>query len=323
MKNLFAALFVICGLGFTSVYGFLLVKKSVTKFDPDEFIFIGTVIGYTGPTVFVGQKANNSIDPVSATFVNRSEKPKFITYGLVVKVNESVYLPVESDLFEIFEYSLDADCLVQGISQVDLQDEFPLNSEVRVISKKAVLVAPTPSDRKVRLENRLTEDGSIALNADKNDHRMTSADTIFDYKAYSYDMNRDSDSKYLLPIFEIRKELFRLSRLKDQRSRNEILDRIFFAPVAHDIDHGGIFKNYTSSEGEYRRYFETHLKTTDPKFYLEYKAYQDALDRLLPLGFSKTKAENALGKALEIGTDIDARKLFRASLKFLPYRKHK
>lgn len=310
-------------LGLNCAYGCSFSKKSTEKFDPDEFIFMGTVIGYTGPAEFDGGKANGSISHISGTFLNQSEKLVFITYGLVVKPTESVYMPFRSELFEIFEYSLRADCLVQGVSETELRDRFPLNAEVRVISKKATLVGKPNDFRIVRLENRLTEDGSTALNFDRNGNRMTSADSIFDYKTYSYDMNRDSYSKYLLPIFEVRKDLLRLSRLTDQNLKNQILDRIFYAPVAHDIGHGGIFKNYTSSETEYRRYFEAHLKATDPDFYLQYKAYQDALDKLVKIGYPKDQAETALGKAIQRGTDYDAAKLYEAGLEFLPARKRK
>ena len=321
MKKLFEALF-ISGLGLTSVYGCTLFKETVSKFDPSEFIFIGKVVGYTGPVEFDGQKANGSLKPMSLTYVDRIEEPRFVTYGLVVEAVESVHLPIKSNHFEIFEYTLGADCLVQGVSQFYLPDHYPLNSEVRVISKRASLLLGKSKALSIRLENRLTEDGSIALNIDHQGKRMTSADTIFDYKAYSYDMNRDSDSKYLLPVFEIRKELFRLSKLKDQVLRNQILDRIFHAP-SNDISHGEIFKNHTSSDSEYRRYFEAYLKMTSPETYVQHKAVQDALDRLSQLGYTKFEAEKAIGKALEEGTDFDANKLFDASLKFLPVRKRK
>ncbi|NOT47140.1 MAG: hypothetical protein HOP17_05250 [Acidobacteria bacterium] len=323
MRKVFKVICVICFLCVSSAFGCILSKKSTTKFDSNEFIFIGTVIGYTGAVEFDGVRANGSIAPISGTYVNQTAEPKFVTNGVVVRMKDSVHLPIKSEVFEVFEYSLRADCLFQGVSITDLRDEFPLNSEVRVISKKAQLVTVKTSDGHVRLENRLTEDGSIALNSDKNDNRMTTTDSIFDYKTYSYDMNRDSYSRYLLPVFEIRKDLLRLSQTTDQSLRNKILDRIFHAPVAHDIDHGGIFKNYTSSESEYRRYFESHLRATDPDFYIQYKVYQDALDKLVKMGYTKDQAEAALGKALEKGTDIDMAKLYEASLKYLPTRKSK
>lgn len=321
MRSLITILSLVCVFGVSDLFGCLLSSAAVVKFDPAEFIFIGTVIGYTGPVRFDEKRANNSIDALSSTAVSRREKPEFVTYGLAVKVKDVIHLPIRADKYEIFEYSLGADCLVQGIDQFYLQNKFPLSSEVRVISKQANLITEKSANQVTRLENRVTEDASIALNFDSKGNRATSAEVIFDYKTYSYDIDHDSESKYLLPVFEVRKDLLRLFQLTDQKLRDDILDRIFYAPIGHNIDHGGIFKNHTSSDDEYRRYFETHLKATDPEFYLQYRAYQDALSQLLKLGYEKGEAEKALGKALETGTDIDATKLFNASLKYLPVRK--
>jgi hypothetical protein len=321
MKELVTTFISILILGSSTVLACVLAGKSTTKFDPEEFVFIGTVVGYTDAVHFDSRKANGSISPISATGVDSPETTGFVTYGLIIEVTESVYLPTKASTFEVFEYELRADCLVTGVSKGSFLYRFPVGSEVRVISKKAVFVPEDKAPFRIRLENRLAEDHSISLNTDPVGRRVTSASSIFDYKNFDREPGRDWVGRSLLPAFEIRKDLLRLSKAEKIESRNAILDRILHAPHSHGIDHGGIFKDNTGSESEYRRYFEAYLKKTDPEMHSQHSAYIKALDMLMARGHKKDEAEKALGKALEAGTEIEASRLFNASLKFLPKMK--
>src|SRR5690606_21445696 len=102
---------------------------------------------------------------------------------------------------EIFEYWLQADCLITGVSKQHFPDKFPIGSEVRIVSRAASFVLPNNSSGRMRLENRLDEDHDIALNTGKDGARMTSATSIFDYSTHTYVDGRDTIDKYLLPAF--------------------------------------------------------------------------------------------------------------------------
>jgi len=300
-------------------YGCILAGKSATSFDSNEYVFIGRVVGYTDAVPYDHKKANGSVDPVSFTSMRSQPKTDHVNYGLVIEATESVHLPTKTNKFEVFEYWLRADCLITGVSKNHFPNKFPIGSEVRVISRSAEFVVGSSSGN-VRLENKLDEDHSVAINTLKDGTRATSASSIFDYSTHTYVDGRDSIDKYLLPAFELRKDLLRLSKAKTERDRHSILDRIYEykAEASIYIDHGGVFKDNTRSEAEYRSYYDRFLKEQDPALYVQYKAYNDALDRLVAKGYNKKQAEEALGKALEAGTDIEASKLIEASLKRLP-----
>ncbi|MDI1242009.1 MAG: hypothetical protein PSX80_08835 [bacterium] len=318
MKELVLTLVVIT-LGWASVPGCILAGKSTTKFDPDEFVFIGKVIGYTDAVPYDHKRANGSVDPVSSKSVASQPRTDYVNYGLIVEATESVHLPTKAATFEIFEYWLRADCLITGVSKNHFPDKFPIGSEVRIISRKAEFVV-AGSNGHARLENKLDEDHDIATNTLNDGTRATSANSVFDYSAHSYVDGRDSIDKYLLPAFELRKDLLRLSKAKTEQEKHLILDRIYGYKSGSSIyiEHGGIFKDNTSSEAEYRKYYYRFLKERDPELFQQVTAYHDALDRLLSKGYGMKEAEEAIGKAFQAGTDIEAVKLYEASLKFLP-----
>lgn len=316
MKEFVLILFWVVALGWTSTYGCTLAGKSATKFDPNEYVFIGKVIGYTDAVAYDHKKANGSVEPVSSTSLASRPLTDYVNYGLVVEATESVHMPSKATTFEIFEYWLRADCLVTGVSKNHFRDKFPIGSEVRIVSRKAEFVAAGLNGY-TRLENKLDEDHSLTTNTLGDGTRATSANSIFDYSTHTYVDGRDSLDKYLLPAFELRKDLLRLSKSKTDEERRSILDRIYRAPFGIDVDHGGIFKDNARTDAEYRSYYDRFLKERDPELYVQYKAFNDASDRLVAKGYDKKQAEEAIGKALEAGTDIEATKLFEASMKIL------
>jgi hypothetical protein len=297
MKNLIFAFIISVFVLPQTVFSCTLGLTALSKFDTKEYIFIGEVVGYT--KVIESKKLNSS------------------TYGLIIKNKESVYLPKTSKgSFEVFPFGLGADCSLFGTDIEELKKDFPLNSEVRVIAKEAKVIPKTKTNT-IRLEKRPDELSSIALNSDEQGNRMTSSKSVFDYKTFEYQED-DSFSKYLLPEFEIRKDLLRLKMTKNQIERNKILDRLFYAPVYTDLNFGGLFQEHTSSISEYERYYESHLKMTDPEFYeKQYLVYKETLAELLKLGYKKKVAENALGKAIEKSDDFSKESWLKMSLQIL------
>lgn len=304
--------------------GCTLAAKSLSKFDESEYVFIGKVVGYTDVVTFDENRANNSVEPMSATNMVHSDKKPRETVGLIVKIVENVYLPkVPVEHFEIFPYDLMADCSIGGKSIDDLKRLFPTDAEIRVIAKESEFIPKATNKGTIRLEERPSEPNSIAINIDKKGLRMTTSLSVFSYKDYSYDMNSDSDSKYLLPAFEIRKDLLRLKTSKTQVERNSILDRLFHVPSNVDLELKELFDTYAASQAEADRYYESQLESSSPETYKQYKVYKKTLDELIKRGFEKKLAEDAIGKALSEGTDLEAEVLIKRAAEILGSSKKK
>ncbi len=318
MKNFIVCIAIIVfGFG-QNVFGCKMKGKSLSKFDYSEYIFIGKVVGYTDAVKFDEARANNSVEPLSYTDTNQSGKRSKETVGLAVKVIDSVYLPkVPAENFEIFLYDLIASCSVEGKTLDDLKRLFPIDTEVRVIAKVAEFVPRLANDKTIQLEVRPSEPNSIIANTDKSGIRMTSGISVFIYKDYSYDMNGYSVSNYLLPSFEVRKDLLRLEQAKTQLDRNAILDRLFHAPSNSDLYMSGLFNTYAGSQAEADRMFESHLKATSPETYEQYMIVKKTLDELIKRGFDKKLADEAIGMALSEGTDFEPAKLVKRAAEIL------
>jgi hypothetical protein len=312
-KILFAVSFALTFFA-QGIFACTLSVPSIGKFDETEYVFIGEVIGYT-ESFDISETLIDSA--ISTTFQSQSDENKKAN-GLIVRVKESVFLPkIPKTHFEVFPYDLGADCSIAGIRDYTLKKKYPLNSEIRVIAKEAKYLPPNLPGGNIRLEDRPGERGSVSLNYDVNKTGMTSVASVFDYKSFQYDMNKDSESKYLLPNFEIRKDLLRLSKAANRKERTLILERLLFAPTFSDLDFYSLFKNFTLTEVEFKSYFETHLKRTSPEIFEQYKAYNDALDELIRLGYERAVGEKAISKALEEGTEISKQKLLEKSLEIL------
>lgn len=233
MKTLFLSICLALALFVPAAFSCTLAGKTLAKFDETEYVFIGEVVGYTKGV--------------------KSPKLDSEAFGLIVKLKESVYLPKQPKThFEIFPIQLWADCSISGTDIKDLKNKFPLNSEVRVIAKGAEIL-PDLSDGNVRLEDRPDAPGSVVLNNDKT--ARASVNSFFDYKAYKYDINEDSTSKYLLPEFEARKDLLRLKNSQDQAAKNKILARLLYFPIGYSVDVYEVFKEYSENKTAYEHFY--------------------------------------------------------------------
>lgn len=230
MKKLIFSIYLALIFYVSSSFGCTLAGKVLSDFDEAEYIFIGEVIGYTQSV--------------------KSAKLRQEAFGLVVRVKEGVYLPkIPKTHFEIFPIQLWADCSLSGMPIEVLRKKFPINSEVRVIAKEAEILSNDLSDNNIRLEERPSELSSVALNYDEDKTRMTTINSAFNYKSFKYNIARDSESKYFLPQFEIRKDLFRLKNSQTQKERANILRRLKKVPICcNDLDFQVIFDKYNSAK---------------------------------------------------------------------------
>jgi hypothetical protein len=300
-----AFLFCVCVYGTTAC---TLAGKSLSKFDDREYVFIGQVVGFTDPAAFDDPRSSASL---------RSDTTKK-TIGLRVRMTEEVSVPkIPTEFFEIYLYDLWADCSISGATLETVRTQFPIGSEVRVISREAILLTEPAKAGIVRLENQPGELGSVALNKDSAAARMSTAKSVFDYKAFRYDMNVDSDSKYLLPSFEIRKDLFRLKTSNSPAERRAVLNRVLYLPSGADVDLKAVFDGYAENQAEADRLFDSYLMMSDSEIYAQYKILRKVTAELLRLGFQKSEADAALRKAIESGTDIEYDELMKKTLNIL------
>jgi len=275
MKNIvltaFFCLICLC----ESSFGCSLMAKYLPKFDETEFIFIGTVRGYTSPT--------------------KSGKLRGDTYGLIVDVKESIYLPkVPTKHFEVFPILLGSACEGLGTSIQDLTKDFPVNSEVRIIAKAAEILPGTGNATVIRLEHRPRDIGAITLNTDEKGQSVTSASSIFDYQTYNPERDGQSAIRHDLPSFEIRKDLLRLKNSRTQAERNAILERFSRAVETSELAVSDVFNLYSSDEVEAERYYEKHLEITNPEFYAQYPSYKYSMAELLLRGYDRKWIEQTL-----------------------------
>ena len=308
--------------GVQALYGCVTIAKDISKFDETEYVFIGEVVGYTQPVWFDRDKANKTISPVSLTYVEKH--PDQLAVGLIVAPRESVYLPRSPKKnFEVFQFDTWADCTVVGLTLDKVSRDFPVGSEVRVIAKESSFVTPSKEDSVIRLEDRPEENGSVALNRNKDGSRMTTSTSIFDYKSFKFDSDKDPESKYVLPGFELRKDLLRLKLEQKPSEKSAILSRLLSFPldIPNPLDVRNLVKSNTSSEIEFKRVYYDYLRKTDPEYGDVLIAFEDTLSELIRLGYKEEDAKNAIEKAMEEKADdktqITYKTLLEGSLKIL------
>jgi len=300
--------FCLCLGGLTqAALGCSLAVASLSKFDNEEFIFIGTVRGYTDS---VRSKPN--------------VKKTFETTGLIVEVKESVFLPqTPGSRFEVFPIQLWADCTTGGTSLENLKRDFPVGIELRIIAKKAKIVPASPDPAVIRLEDRPGIRSLISRNIHEEDRRITSASSYFDYKAFDYHRYYAAASPSMLglPAFEVRKDLLRLRNSATQAERNVILSKFLSVLIPDsDLSLTGVLHNYASSKAEALRLDELHMKTFMPEYYEEYMAWQNAKTELYRMGYKKGEVKKALKKALSECTCTTTEETVSSTLKYLPAR---
>jgi hypothetical protein len=292
--------------------GCSLVLNPVSKFDREEFVFIGKIKGYTD--------ANAS----KATANN----PSFKTYGLVIQIKESVFLPETppSGQFEVYPIVLFSDCSLGG-TKIDgaygLRETFPVGAEIRVIARRSAIMPDSANKNIIRLEDVPGGSSSVTVNTDEDGRSVASAGTYFDYSNYDVERGRNSHSMHNLPSFEIRKDFYRLHKAASQPERNVILERILGAREPSDIDLLGVLKTYTLREADADRYYEVHMKKFDPEFYDEYMGVKNARLELLRRGYKAEDVKKAMDTAMSESAGFTAEEIVKGSLKYLPPKKQK
>jgi hypothetical protein len=245
----------------------------LSKFDDQEYIFIGEVIGY--------------IQPIS---IRKFEAP---AAGIIVRPKDIVYSPmVPQRNFEVFPLVHTPYCAPEGQSLETLSTSFPLNSEVRIIGRVATVVPRVAYEGNLAIETQYRHRGSVALNRDETRRSVTTSQSIFDYRSIPSETYWKSKSLSYLDSFEARKDLLRLKSATIQQARNELLGRLAYAPWVQ-LDEG-LFRTYAANVEESRRYYEIYIGVRNPEYLKQYQLFNSAFDELIQMGYREYLVKSAI-----------------------------
>ncbi len=248
-KLLIVSTFLLFAFGQT-VLGCSLLLKPLAKYDPNEYLFTGKVVGYTEPRIM----------PESGHWGTDSKYQR-VTYGLIVELKEEIHLPKKpGSYFEIFEFGIGGLCELRPVKLEYLEKNFPITTEVRVNAKTTDYFKDEIPSGIVRLSTVSTHSLLIG-NVDSKGNPLTTAESVYKYESFK-STNGFSEDPYL-PMFELKKDLLRLNQSKTQKDKDEILERIVYFPPKYIwmVDIEEIIRNHSKAPNKFIDKFEKHLKT--------------------------------------------------------------
>lgn len=192
--------------------------QAITKFDHQEFVFIGKVIGYVGPY--------------------RADRIVGEAWGVKIELEDKVFLPQlpSSGNFEVFDYWLGAGCEKIGMDEKYLRKQFVVGAKVWVIAVSAKYLPGNLTNGDLRLEIAPGTRRSITRN-DSYVEAETSSTSVFEYTPEAI----RNGSRFL---FEIRKDLLRLENAKTKEECDAILRRLKSGRSTMGIDYDFISTYY-------------------------------------------------------------------------------
>jgi hypothetical protein len=211
-----------------------IINNPPYRFDPEEYLFIGEIVAYIS---------------TEAVDTNR----KFHYSGLMVKAVDEIYMPdTAENFYEIFP-------LGERNTPIDEQQIryfYPIRSEVRIVAKKPSVKIKGPIPGNIQLEVNYYSNFSLSINYKNIGQLYSTKESVYNYE-YSFVRSPDGEShfkKFLdslnimdpqqrilinlsfvhLRDFELRKDLFRLHKANDDKTKAEIIYRlskfIIYAP---------------------------------------------------------------------------------------------
>jgi hypothetical protein len=219
---------------FSSTQACSLALPPIIKFNPNEYVFTGRVVGLLGPF--------------------QSKRLRDNAWGLQIEPMDAVNLPDRpTRYFEVIPFELWADCSLGGTDKEKLVKYYPVGSKVKVIARKAKLLPNPTAPGDVRLEISPYVWGDISRNSYDDGTQMADSKSVFDYKAYKMvtpdqyvsDFMPFLDARGALPDFELRKDLLRLETNKSRGDRITILERLMYYPICcGGLSYYGVTEHY-------------------------------------------------------------------------------
>ena len=226
MRKTLLFVFVYCFICWTykPINACSMIYKPPTKFDSTEYIFIGKVIGYTGPLF--------------------SDTLKRSFQGLVVEITDPVYLPKStSGVFKIIPYQLGPACELNTWEEKSFKQIYPIGTELRIVGEESVFIYQSSSSDSIILDVNPFNMFTLSVNFKEPIILFSTKKSIYDYRNACVDSNKsfrnnlslydskDSD-KLRLSFqnqyhYELRKDLYRLFVASSDLSKKEIIKRLF------------------------------------------------------------------------------------------------
>lgn len=204
------------------------------KFNSNEYVFFGKVIGYS-------DKAETLIE-------SYNRKIPFTGYGIIVKIESLVNLPQNHELIEVFPTGVrDTACTPQGADLESLKKNFPINTNVRVIGQTNKNLLGNTPNLIPRIQVAGGNQGQLFNNLKKN-IPLTTVDSVFDYRlSQPLYGSKYSTAQTFVWLFEIRKDLKRLQEAKSENEKYLILKRLAYAYDNYQ-DFGNLLKENVSDK---------------------------------------------------------------------------
>jgi hypothetical protein len=228
-----------------------LAPNPLKKFNANEDIFYGEVIGFTKLYEKDKWQSEKNVDEsdkgrkikieISSAYKTRLEE-KVKAIGLIVKVAKSIYTPdFTSDVVEVLPFSLMGDCSSQGTytTESEISKDFPISSKIIVVGTKSIMFPNTNEHEDKRIDIGL-------FNLLSRSNNQT--------KEFSKDETNEVD--YRKPVqfskFELKKDLYRLEFAKSYKEIRQTLERLAYYPDKYemDIDYEMIVRNYLNKWGK-------------------------------------------------------------------------
>jgi hypothetical protein len=233
-----------------------LAPNPLKKFNANEDIFYGEVIGFTKLYEKDKWQSEKNVDEsdkgrkikieISSAYKTRLEE-KVKAIGLIVKVAKSIYTPdFTSDVVEVLPFSLMGDCSSQGTytTESEISKDFPISSKIIVVGTKSIMFPNTNEHENKRIDIGLFNLLSRSNNQTKE--FIKEAELEFDYE------NPGKFPDYSALKFELKKDLYRLEFAKTNKEIMKTLERLAYYPDKYemDMDYEMIVRNYLNKWGK-------------------------------------------------------------------------
>jgi hypothetical protein len=210
----------------------------------DEFVFVGTVLGYTEPIPFpqrIGTEPN--ADPAEGAW--------FEARGLRLKVKDSVSVRRQPrEFFEVYPYFHSGVCSPLGVHETWLHQRYPIGMDVIVVAELSSFVPFDAAGGNLRLE--ISPSTGALSGAKRYGNYEPTALSHYDYALGARGGGHD------LTQFEMRKDLIRLEA-SDPKARQEIIDRILNIRDWYSLDLFSLLRKFVPNKQQGDRMYEEKL----------------------------------------------------------------
>lgn len=200
-----------------SVFGCTRWSPEDEPIDPNrsEYVFIGKVVGKT---------------PRGDYRIESSPLDRY-TVGLKIEVIDAVNLPAKpASSYGLFPSRTMADCSEVGLSESEVDSQFPLGSEILVIGEPIEFLNKAPVPGAVIIKSKF-----LASNKGLKGGSLASPLSVLDAASFVSSAPDRFEAMFLnygvLLLFEVRRDRFRFAAAKSDDEKRSVLTRLVLNPV--------------------------------------------------------------------------------------------